>query len=37
MMILSENDFLDEKLDVEVLRVEIESALQLQWYKLYIN
>lgn len=30
MMILSENDFLDEKLDVEVLRVEIESALQLQ-------
>lgn len=29
MTILSENDFLDEKLDVEGLRAEIESSFQL--------
>lgn len=30
MTILSENDFLDEKLDVEALRGEIELALK-EW------
>lgn len=35
MTILSENDFLDEKLDVEALRGEIETALSLSIWLIY--
>lgn len=30
MTILSENDFLDEKLDVEIIKAEIKSALNME-------